>query len=227
MKFMFVIFLRAKSKALPTNDMNIKKLILEGEGLNLDFKKRITSCEKIAKTMVSFANNKGGRLLVGVSDDGTISGLKSEEEDKYMLNQAANLFCKPALDLIFEEVYVDDKLILVVEIKESTLKPHYALGEDKKWWVYIRVKDKSMLASKIMVNVLKRGNNEQGVFLEYSSKEKVLLEYLEKNERITAREFSELLNLSRRTTYRILVNLVLSGVIKLHTTEKEEYYSAF
>jgi predicted HTH transcriptional regulator len=207
--------------------MNIKKLILEGEGLNLDFKKRITSCEKIAKTMVSFANNKGGRLLVGVSDDGTISGLKSEEEDKYMLNQAANLFCKPALDLIFEEVYVDDKLILVVEIKESTLKPHYALGEDKKWWVYIRVKDKSMLASKIMVNVLKRGNNEQGVFLEYSSKEKVLLEYLEKNERITAREFSELLNLSRRTTYRILVNLVLSGVIKLHTTEKEEYYSAF
>jgi predicted HTH transcriptional regulator len=224
---MFVIFLRAKSKVLPTNDMNVKKLILEGEGLKLDFKKRITSCEKIAKTIVSFANNKGGRLLVGVSDDGTLSGLKSEEEDKYMLNQAANLFCKPALDLIFEEVYVDDKLILVVEIKESTLKPHYALGEDKKWWVYIRVKDKSMLASKIMVNVLKRSNNEQGVFLEYSSKEKVLLEYLEKNERITAREFSELLNLSRRTTYRILVNLVLSGVIKLHTTEKEEYYSAF
>lgn len=227
MKFMFVIFLRVKSKVLPTNDMNVKKLILEGEGLNLDFKKRITSCEKIAKTMVSFANNKGGRLLVGVSDDGTISGLKSEEEDKYMLNQAANLFCKPALDLFFEEVYVEDKLILVVEIKESTLKPHYALGEDKKWWVYIRVKDKSMLASKIMVNVLKRSNNEQGVFLEYSSKEKVLLEYLEKNERITTREFSELLNLSRRTTYRILVNLVLSDVIKLHTTEKEEYYSAF
>ena len=206
--------------------MNIKKLILEGEGQSLDFKKRITSCEKIAKTMVSFANNKGGRLLVGVSDDGTISGLKSEEEDRYMLNQAANLFCKPALEPIFEEIYVDDKLVLVVEIKESTSKPHYAMGEDKKWWVYIRVKDKSILASKIVVDVLKGGNNEHGVFLEYSSKEKALLEYLESNDRITSREFSQLLNLSRRTTHKILVNLVLSGVIKVHTSEKEEYFTA-
>jgi predicted HTH transcriptional regulator len=206
--------------------MNIKKLILEGEGQCLDFKKRITNCEKIAKTMVSFANNKGGRLLVGVSDDGTISGLKSEEEDRYMLNQAANLFCKPTLEPIFEEIYVDDKLVLVVEIKESTSKPHYAMGEDKKWWVYIRVKDKSILASKIVVDVLKRGNNEHGVFLEYSSKEKALLEYLESNVRITSREFSQLLNLSRRTTHKILVNLVLSGVIKVHTSEKEEYFTA-
>ena len=43
-------------------------LIFEGEGVSLDFKKTITSCEKIARTMVSFANNKGGRLLIGVAD---------------------------------------------------------------------------------------------------------------------------------------------------------------
>lgn len=226
MKFMFATYLKVKNRALPIKKMNIKKLILEGEGQSLDFKKRITSCEKIAKTMVSFANNKGGRLLVGISDDGTVSGLKSEEEDRYMLNQAANLYCKPAIELHIEEVYVDDKLILVVEIKESKIKPHYALGEDKKWWVYIRVKDKSILASKIVVDVLKRENNDQGVFLEYSSKEKALLEYLDKNERITSREFSELLNLSRRTTHKILVNLVLSGVIKVHSSEKEEYFTA-
>jgi predicted HTH transcriptional regulator len=223
---MFGTFSKAKNKALLINEMNVRKLIFEGEGQSLDFKKRITSCEKIAKTMVSFANNKGGRLLVGISDDGTVSGLKSEEEDRYMLTRAANLFCKPALEPLFEEVYLDDKLVLVVEIKESTTKPHYALGEDKKWWVYFRVKDKSILASKIVVDVLKRGNSELGVFLEYSSKEKALLEYLDKNERITSREFSELLNLSRRTTHKILVNLVLSGVIKLHTTDKEEYYTA-
>jgi predicted HTH transcriptional regulator len=100
------------------------------------------------------------------------------------------------------------------------------LGEDKKWWVYIRINDKSVLASKIVVDVLKKENNEQGIFLEYSSKEKALLEYLDKNERITAKEYSLMLNLSRRTTYRILINLVLSGVIRLHTTEKEEYYTA-
>ena len=206
--------------------MKIRKLILEGEGVSQDFKKTITSCEKIAKTMVSFANNRGGRLLVGVSDNGTVSGVKSEEEEKYMLTKAAHFYCKPALEPVFEEIYMDDKVVLIAEIQKSEMKPHYALGEDKKWWVYIRVKDKSVLASKIVVDVLKRENNDQGVFLEYTSKEKALLEYLNENERITSREFSSMLNLSRRRTYRILVNLVLSGVIRMHTTEKEEYYTA-
>ena len=206
--------------------MNIRKLILEGEGSRQDFKKTITSCEKIAKTMVSFANNKGGRLLIGVLDDGTINGVKSEDEEKYMLTKAAHFFCKPALELKFEEVYIDDKIVLVVEIEESEIKPHYALGDDKKWWAYIRVKDKSVLASKIVIEVLKRENNEHGVLLEYSSKEKALLEYLNENERITSKEYSHMLNLSRRNTQRILVNLVLSGVIRMHTTEKEQYYTA-
>lgn len=206
--------------------MKIRKLILEGEGVSQDFKKTITSCEKIAKTMVSFANNRGGRLLVGVSDNGTVSGVKSEEEEKYMLTKAAHFYCKPALEPVFEEIYMDDKVVLIAEIQKSEMKPHYALGEDKKWWVYIRVKDKSVLASKIVVDVLKRENKDQGVFLEYTSKEKALLEYLNENERITSREFSSMLNLSRRRTYRILVNLVLSGVIRMHTTEKEEYYTA-
>ncbi len=74
------------------NKMNIKRLILEGEGVSQDFKKTITSCEKIAKTMVSFANNKGGRLLIGVADDGTIKGVRSEDEERYMITRAAHFF---------------------------------------------------------------------------------------------------------------------------------------
>lgn len=206
--------------------MNIKRMIFEGEGVTLDFKKTITSSEKIAKTLVAFANNKGGRLLIGVLDDGTIKGVKSEDEEKYMINRAASFFCRPVLEPVFEEVYVDDKLVLVAEVAPSDMKPHYSLGEDGKWWVYIRIKDKSMLASKIVVDVLKKSNNEDGVLIEYSSKEKALLEYLHLQERITVKEYCGLLNLSRRRAQRILVNLVLSGVIRVHTTEKEEYYTA-
>jgi len=205
---------------------HIKQFIFDGEGVTLDFKKTITSCEKIAKTMVSFANNKGGRLLVGVADNGEIKGVKSEEEEMYMLNKAATFFCKPALEPAFEEVYFDNRIVLVVTIPESDIKPHYALGEDKKWWVYVRVNDKSLLASKIVVDVLKGSSKEHGVFIEYSSKEKALLEYLDENERITTKEYGKILNLSRRRAQRILVNMVLSGVIRLHTTEKEEYYTA-
>jgi predicted HTH transcriptional regulator len=206
--------------------MNIKRLIFEGEGVSLDFKKTITKYEKIAKTMVSFANNKGGKLLVGVADNGNIVGVKSEEEEKYMLTKAAHFYCRPALEPVFEEVYIDDKVVLMVDIAPSDEKPHYALGEDGKWWAYIRVKDKSVLASKIVLDVLKRSNDDKGVMIEYSSKEKALLEYLDKMQRITMKQFCELLNIGRRRAQRILVDLVLSGVILVHTTEKEEFYTA-
>lgn len=205
---------------------NIRKLILEGEGTTLDFKNSITSCEKIARTLVAYANNQGGRLLIGVADDGRIVGVKSEDEEKYMIQKAAHEFCKPALDPVFEEVYVDDKIVLIASIARSEIKPHYALGEDKKWWVYIRIKDKSVLASKIVVEVLRHQSKPHGILVEYSDKEKALFAYLEQHKRITAREFSHMLKLSRRSSYRILVNLILSGLLRIHTSEKEEFYTA-
>jgi predicted HTH transcriptional regulator len=205
---------------------NVKKLIFEGESVTVDFKKTITSCEKIARTMVSFANNKGGKLLIGVTDDGTIKGVKSDDEERYMITKAAHLFSRPALEPTFEEVYFDDKLVLVVDTPASELKPHYALAEDGKWWAYVRVKDKSVLASKIVLEVLKRSSNNQGVLIEYSDNERTLLGHLEKAGRITIKECSELLKVGRRRAQNVLVDLILSGIIKINTTEKEEYYTA-
>ena len=201
-------------------------MIFEGEGVTLDFKKTITSCEKIAKTMVSFANNKGGRLLIGVDDDGTIRGVKSEDEERYMITKAAQLYARPALEPTFEEIYIDDKIVLVVDTGESSSKPHYALAEDGKWWVYVRVKDKSVLASKVVVDVLKRSADNHGVLIEYSAKEKTLLEHIEKTGRITMKECCQLLKITRRRAQRLLVDLALSGIIRIRTTEKEEFYTA-
>ena len=200
-------------------------MIIEGEGVSLDFKKTITSCEKIARTMVAFANNKGGKLLIGVYDDGTIKGVKSEDEERYMIIKAATEYASPPLAPEFEEVYVDEKMVLVVDIPESAEKPHYALAEDGKWWVYVRVKDKSVLASKVVVDVLKRSLEKEGVLIEYSAKEKALLEYLDKAARITIQECCELLKIGRRRAQRLLVDLILSGIIRINTTEKEEFYT--
>ena len=206
--------------------MNIRKMIIEGEGVSLDFKKTITSCEKIARTMVAFANNKGGKLLIGVYDDGTIKGVKSEDEERYMITKAATEYANPPLAPEFEEVYVDEKMVLVVDIPESAEKPHYALAEDGKWWVYVRVKDKRVLASKVVVDVLKRSLEKEGILIEYSAKEKALLEYLDKAVRITITECCDLLKIGRRRAQRLLVDLILSGIIRINTTEKEEFYTS-
>jgi predicted HTH transcriptional regulator len=206
--------------------MNIKRLILEGENVSLDFKKTISSAEKIAKTLVAFANNRGGKLLIGVADDKTIKGVKSEDEEKYMITKAAHIFCKPALEPKFEEIYIDSKLILVVEIAKSDTKPHYAMDENKKWWVYFRVKDKSVLASKIIVDVLKESNNQTGQLISYSDHEKKLLAYLEQNGRITLKEYSKLTRIAYKKAQKIIVSLILTGVLLPHTSEKEEYFTA-
>jgi predicted HTH transcriptional regulator len=206
--------------------MSIKRLILEGENVSLDFKKTISSSEKIAKTLVAFANNRGGKLLIGVSDDGKIKGVKSEDEEKYMITKAAHVFCKPAIEPKFEEIYVDNKLILVVDIAKSDLKPHYAMDENKKWWVYFRVKDKSVLASKIIIDVLKESNNVIGQFISYSDSEKKLLNYLAEHGRITLKEFSKLTRIAHKKAQKILVSLILTGILLPHLSEKEEYFTS-
>ncbi|WP_113652852.1 AlbA family DNA-binding domain-containing protein [Pedobacter namyangjuensis] len=206
--------------------MNIKRLILEGENVCLDFKKTISNAEKIAKTLVAFANNKGGKLLIGVADDGTIKGVKSEDEERYMITKAAHTCCKPAIEPKFEEIYVDDKLVLVVDIPQSEIKPHYALDEQKKWWVYFRVNDKSILASKIIVDVLKEHNNESGQLIFYSDQEKKLLSYLAEHGRITLKDFSKLTRSSYKKAQKIIVSFILAGILTPNTSEKEEYFTA-
>jgi len=206
--------------------MNIKRLILEGENVSLDFKKTISSSEKIAKTLVAFANNRGGKLLIGVTDDGQIKGVKSEDEEKYMITKAAHIFCKPAIEPHFEEIYIDDKVVLVVDIPKSDTKPHYAMDENQKWWVYFRVKDKSILASKIIVDVLKESNNENGQLISYSDHEKKLLSYLDEHGRITLKEYSKLTRSSYKKAQKIIVSLILTGVLLPHISEKEEYFTA-
>jgi len=206
--------------------MNIKRQILAGENVILDFKKTITSFEKISKTLVAFSNNKGGRLLIGVEDDGKIKGVKSEEEERYMITRAAHFFCRPQIEPIFTDVTVDDKTVVVVDIPESDTKPHYALGEDNKWWVYVRIKDKSVLASPIIVEVLKKETKGENVVLQYTPKEQALLAFLDKNESISLEAYAKLIRVPRKLASRILVNMILMGIIKAHTTEKSEIYQA-
>jgi len=205
--------------------MNIRKLILQGEGTTLDFKKTITNNEKIAKSLVAFANNKGGQLLIGVADNGNITGVKSEDEERYMITKSAQQFCKPSIELEFEEIYVDDKLVLVVNIPKSDTKPHYALDEQKKWWVYFRVNDKSLQASKIIVDVIRKSNNHADQLISYTDDEKKLFEYLKQEGRITLKQFTKLTRSSNKKAQRILVNLIVGGVLKPNTSEKEEYFT--
>lgn len=202
----------------------LKELIRSGEGEKLDFKQTIKSPRKIAKTLVAFANSTGGKILVGVKDNGVICGTCPEEE-KHMLNAAADLYCRPCIALEFSEEISNGRTVLIAEVKESASKPHVSQAEDGKWWAYIRVKDKTLLASKIMLEVMRSNSRGTGARLQYGQPEKLLLQYLQENEHITAKEFYRLSKLSRWKANKILINMVRMGVVKVLFNEKAEVFT--
>ena len=69
-------------------------LIGEGEHQQQDFKYRVDDARKLAKSVSAFANTDGGRLLIGVRDDGFIAGVRKEGEI-YVMHQAAYKYCQP------------------------------------------------------------------------------------------------------------------------------------
>jgi predicted HTH transcriptional regulator len=198
--------------------------IAGGESEVLDFKKTISSASKIAKTLSAFANHKGGTLLIGVNDNKTISGVRSEDE-KYMLDLAAQFYVKPEITLEIIEWEFGDKSVLEAKIPEGKDKPYYAKDEEGNWWVHIRVKDQSLLASKIVVDVLKRNSGKGTNIIRFTDHEKDVLKYMEKQQKVNLKEICKLLNISRWRAQKMLVSLISAGVVRSHTTEKTEFYT--
>jgi predicted HTH transcriptional regulator len=201
----------------------IRKLIEQGEHQQQDFKFEISDARKIARSLAAFANTDGGRLLVGVKDNGAIAGVRSNEE-YYMVEMAAQLYCKPPVDFIVAEHLIDGKTILEIEVPRSESGPHYARDKEDKWMIYIRVKDKNFLANSILLKVWKRRKQTNGTILRYSEPEKNLLTYLNENNQITIREFVQKARISRNAAENILVNFISLGIAEIDFQENETYY---
>jgi len=201
----------------------IKRLINQGEHQQLDFKFEISDSKKIARTFSAFANTGGGKLLVGVKDNGVITGIRTDEED-YMIESAAYLYCKPAVKYTTKKWCIEGRWILEVNIPESKKKPHYARNEEGKWLAYLRMDDQNLLANRILLRVWKKRTRKKPVFLRYSEAEKKLLEYLRHNDEITLSEFLKTVKINKFRAENILVNLISIGVLKIVFTEKEVFY---
>ncbi len=201
----------------------IKDLIAQGEHQQLDFKFEISDSKKIARSLVAFANTKGGRLLVGVKDNGIIAGVRSEEE-YYMVEGAATMYCKPEINFNTREWKIEGKLVLEVIVEKSPLKPHYAPDKDGGWKVFVRVDDQNLLANKVLLQVWKHQKNETAVKMRYREQEEVLMHFLLENEFITLSGFSKIAGIPRFMAEKILINFILLDIIRMDITDKQTYY---
>lgn len=197
---------------------------MEGEGSTLEFKVQVPSAKKIARTLCAFANTRGGRIIVGVMDNGEIVGVVDVEKEKMLLQEAARFYCEPAIPLTFK-VYEEHFLpVLVARIKASKHKPHAVFQNEDTTKVYIRVQDKTMPASKLVTKTLA---NEEADAPQRSlnSKEQGIMGYVAKRESVTIKDVSIKFNLSKRRARRMLVALTQEGFLREHATSKEDFYT--
>lgn len=191
----------------------ITKLIQQGEHQTQDFKYCISDSKKIARSLVAFANTDGGRLLIGVKDNGRIAGVRSEEE-YYMVESAAKMYSNPPISFTTKQHNIDGKTVLEVIVEPSPEKPHFARDDEGKWWAYFRKDDENRLANKVMIEVWKRKKSTDGILINYSEDEKILLDYLEKNEKISVSKYSRIAHLSYKKAEEIIINFRTLNILK-------------
>jgi len=76
----------------------VQELIATGESQTIEFKRRFSSPEKIARELCAFANTDGGYLLIGVDDDGKVIGVASEKQEIELIELACSLYIRPPLN---------------------------------------------------------------------------------------------------------------------------------
>jgi predicted HTH transcriptional regulator len=116
------------------------------------------------------------------------------------------------------------KGVAVFIIPKSPDRPHFLMEENRRR-AFVRVKDRSIQASKEMWEVLKRGKNPKDMVFTYGEKETILMKSLGENGKITLKEFQFLARLPRFLASKTLVRLVLANVIKIVPQEKEDFFT--
>ncbi|NOX87156.1 MAG: ATP-binding protein [Chlorobi bacterium] len=209
---------------MKTKTHPVKKLIKQGEHQQLDFKFEISDAAKIARTLVAFANTDGGRLLIGVKDNGVIKGVSSDEEF-FMIENAAQRFCKPEVRFKSKEWVLEGKRVLEIEVPFSREYPHRAPDHKGKYRAYVRVKDQNLLANGVLMKMWKKRKSNKSIKFVYSEPVQKVLAQLKETHHITLSETRRLSRLSKYRAEQLLCDLILLDVIEMEMTESGTSFS--
>lgn len=189
----------------------IASLVAEGEHSRQDFKLTIDNAHKIAHSVSAFANAGGGRLLIGVKDNGTIAGVRNEE-DIYVVEQAARLYCSPSVEVEFSAYSVATNVVVIkASIPMAPCKPIRCQEADGRWRAYYRVADENIVAHPLMVKAWEAANP---VRFSLDATVERLMAFIDSHaEGVDSQDIALALEMSQRRADNLIVNLVRSGLL--------------
>lgn len=191
----------------------IEKLVAEGEHEQQDFKFMISDARKIARSVSAFANNSGGRLLIGVKDNGVVAGVRNEE-DVYVVEQAAGRYCEPPQQVEFKAYRVDAAVtVIVASIARAQTRPVSVIEEDGRRRAYYRVADENIAAHPLMVEAWKHAEAEGGgVVMTLTGLESDLLRLVD-GRLLDLREVAVGLHIAESRARSLIVRLAVVGLV--------------
>ena len=191
-------------------------LIAQGEHQQQDFKYEISDVRKIARTLSAFANTDGGRLLIGVKDNGKIAGVRSDEEI-YMVEAAAALYCVPPVECRMSVHRVEGRGVVIAEVEPSVQRPVRARLDDDSLCAFMRIADENIVASPVQMALWREEGRDSGVLLPFTAREQSLLKMLaEAPEPLTLNRFARLCRLPRYRAIQLLAQFIRFGLVEQH-----------
>ena len=102
------------------------EIIKRGEDSRVQFKQDVTNGEALAGDLVAFSNSKGGRLLIGVDDQGLVRGLSPDDVRRLnqLISNTATNNVRPSISVETDNIAMADGLVMVVSVHEGISKPY-------------------------------------------------------------------------------------------------------
>ncbi len=216
------------------NDLQyIQSLIKEGEHQQQDFKYRVADAKKLAKSVSAFANTDGGRLLIGVRDDGNMSGVRDEEEI-YMMHQAAYRYCRPQASIKFDTYQVAPhyannggrglRTIVIATVPPSDKRPIHAIDDEGNQRAYIRIADENIVASPVHLAMWREAQNPQGTMMTYTDTVRKLIDALQ-GQRLTLNQLVRRSAIPRHKVITLLARLIRFHIARWEYADQQFWFS--
>lgn len=196
-----------------TDEQYLHKLIEEGEHEQQDFKYKVQEAAKLARTVSAFANTHGGRLLIGVRDDGHVSGVRSEEEI-FMMHAAAFKFCAPESAIRFDTLHAEGRTVVIATIPPAQRKPVKAIDEEGRQCAYVRVKDENIAASPVHLEMWQQEQRAANQ-MEYGETAQQMMRALAEHKGETLNRLMRLSGVNRRASITLLARFVRYGLAEM------------
>lgn len=197
----------------------IEGKIKNGRSETVEFLPTIDKADDLGKFLISFANNKGGSLFIGVNQKGKIVGAFPEFE----LKSIEKVYEFIDGDIVFENIIHEVKHFLIIEMRVSKSTLPIKLVINREATYYYRVGGETIKANKVIISLLNFRKFQKSI--EFNSMHFEIMNALDTS--ITLSTLYKRVNVKPKIIDRLLSELIYLGKVNISIEDKTLYYSTF